>query len=160
MAEEPLVYFEPSNDRVRGPAADQVVALMRRDGEYWGPYSPVGRLVAQRPVGVSLVFIRHPRRGWYLQYDSDGPPPRSLVAYDPEGERGRWVEHWAEGETACFPVACFLPQEVAERVVTDFIARREPSTAVAWEPFDWRVHRLQAPPEDESLVVEEADFPE
>ena len=160
MAGEPLVYFEPSNDSIRGPTAEQVVGLMRRDDGYWGPYSPVGRLVAQQPVRTSLVIIRHPRRGWYLPYDSEGPPPRSVVAYDPGGERGRWVEHWVEGETAYFPAAGFLPQSVAERVVADFIARREPSAAAAWESFDWRVHRLQGPPEDESLVVEAADFPE
>jgi hypothetical protein len=156
--DEPLLYFEPSNDIVRDPSAEQVIALMRRDGEYWGPYSPVGRLLCQKPARVSLYFVRHPRRGWYLQYESEAPA-RNLVAYDPNAERGRWVEHWAEGETAYFPVACFLPQSTAERVVADFIALREPSAAAAWEPFDWRVHRLQGPPEDESLVVEESDFP-
>jgi hypothetical protein len=159
-----FTYFQPSNERVEGPTADQVVASMRGDVGFRGPYSPVGQLHWDGPGRCMLYFVRHPRRGWYIEHnagfeDSQGPR-RHLVAVDPSAARDAWVEQWAEGETSYFLAACFLPQEVAEQVVREFMASRQPSSAVAWEPIDWRVHRREGPPDDESLVVEEAEYPE
>ncbi len=136
---------------------------MREDEGFRGPYSPVGHLHGEGPGRCLLYFVRHPRRGWYIEYNADfedSPgPKRHLVAVSPAGDRKAWVEQWAEGETSYFLAACFLPQEVAEQVVGDFMASRQPSAAVTWEPIDWRVHRTEGPPEDESLVVEEAEYP-
>ena len=72
--DEPLLYIEPSNDTIHNPDAAQVVAFMRQNGDYWGPYSPVGRLVWQRPVWVSLFYVRHPRGGWMLAEPSTPEP--------------------------------------------------------------------------------------
>ncbi len=158
-----FTYVEPSGEFVKDPTADQVVGLMRRDGEYWGPYSPVGQVHGDEPGRCLLYFVRHRRRGWYIEYDA-GPmgqrePERHLVAVDPAGDRGAWVEHWAEGDIAYFLAACFLPQVVAEQVVRDFLATRQPSPAATWEPADWWVHQREGPPDDESRVAEPADPP-
>jgi hypothetical protein len=116
------------------------------------------------PGRCLLFFVRHPRRGWYIEYDASfttsKKPKRHLVAIEPNADRNAWVEHWAEGEPSFFLAACFLPQAVAEQVVTDFLATRQPSPAVTWEPVDWSVHRREEPPDDESLVVDEAEYPE
>jgi hypothetical protein len=156
-----FTYFEPSNDRVEDATAEQVIESMRHDEGYRGSYSPVGQL--HWGGRCMLYFVRHPRRGWYIEYDggdAGGPgPQRRLVAVDPAGDRDGWVEQWAEGETSYFLAACFLPQATAERVVADFMTARAPSPAVAWEPVDWRLHRREGPPDDESRIVEEAEDP-
>jgi hypothetical protein len=156
-----FTFVEPSNDFIEAPTAEQVVALMRQDGDYWGPYSPVGQLLWDEPGRCQLFFVRHPRRGWYIEFDASwdtsAGPKQHLVAVDPSGDRGAWVEHWAEGDTSYFLAACFVSQEIAERVVTDFLATRQPSPAASWEPVDWRVHKREGPPDDESAVVESAD---
>ena len=108
-------YTEPSGDSIADPTPEQVVASMRLEYEdNWGPYSPMGWLQRGNPPSSQLIFIRHPHRGWYLEYDTDGPPKRRVVAIDPVGASGAWVEHWHGGQTSFFPTACFRPQAVAE----------------------------------------------
>ena len=153
---DPVNYVEPSGDSVANPTADQVVALMRSDdGEYWGPYSPMGWLERGNPPACSLVFVRHPRRGWYLEYTELREPERCLASVDPAGDRSGWVEHWMEGDTHYFLAACFVPQAIAERAVTDFFAGCGPSPAAVWEPFDDEVHRRE--PDDEAALLEAAE---
>jgi hypothetical protein len=155
---ESFSFIEPSGDFLNAPTAEKITALMRQgDEEYWGPYSPVGRLDYGNPPASRLFLLRHPRRGWYVQYDTFDAPARCLVAIDPEGDRGAWVEHWAEGDISYFLAACFVPLVVAERVVEDFMASRQPSPSAVWEPFDGRLHWREEPPDDESAVVEAAD---
>jgi hypothetical protein len=151
-------YIEPSGDDIADPTPEQVVGYMRQAyDDYWGPYSPMGCLKRGNPPSSQLVFIRHPRRGWYLEYETDGPPKRRVVAVDPAGQQGAWVEHWHEGQTSFFPPACFLPLAVAEQAVTDFLAAHDPSASGSWEPFRWDTHKRASPPDDESAVIERAD---
>ena len=161
-------YTEPSGDDIAHPTEERVIASMRRDyDEYWGPYSLMGWLKCGNPPSRQLILIRHPSRGWYLEYGSDGPPVRRVVAIDIAGRARTWVEHWHEGRTSYFPAACFLPQSVAERAVSDFLAARDPSASGAWEPFRWRSHKRAEPPPDGLLqwllrrrpVVERAEPP-
>lgn len=164
MGDLSFTYFEPSNDRTENVTAEQVLASMREDPAFARSYSPVGQLHGTGPGRPTLFFVRHPRRGWYVEYDApaaDGTNERrQLVAVDPEGDRDAWVEHWAEGETEYFLAACFLPEADAEQAVRDFLASGEPSPSLAWEALRWDLHRREGPPEDESRVVEEAADPE
>jgi hypothetical protein len=156
-----LWYTEPSGHDVPNPTADQMLGFMRQEyDDYWGPYSPLGVLVwHQHPpqdaptlVGLGtatqrqqLLFVRHPRRGWYIEYSTPNLPERGwLVPLNPAADRDLYVKHWAHGEQLHFLTACFVPQAAAERVVTDFLATREPSPVVAWVPFESVSPRLDS----------------
>jgi hypothetical protein len=155
-----LWYTGPSGRDIPNPTADQMLAFMRQGYDHWGPYSPVGVLVwHEHPpqdvptlVGLGtatqrqqLLFVRHPRRGWYFEYSTSNLPRRRwLVPLDPAADRGRYVRHWAYGERLHFLAGCFVPQPAAERVVLDFLATREPSPAVAWVPFESVAPRLDS----------------
>jgi hypothetical protein len=158
MSDAHYIFLEPSGDGIRDLPASEIITLMRQnDDEYWGPYSPVAIIEWGSPPLYSLFFVRHPRRGWYFEYSSYQEPKRNLVAVQPTEDRPTWVEHWAEGETAFFLASCFLPQAIAERIVTDFLNSQQPTPTVHWEEFHWTVHRRESPPDDESDVVELAD---
>lgn len=151
-------YIEPSGDRVDNPTREQVIALMREgDEEYWGPYSPVGMLEYDSPPVYRLLFIRHSRRGWYVQYEDFSEPKRSLVAVEPEGKREAWIEHWAEGDISYFLAACFIPLEAAEKIVSEFLDTCQPSPALTWEPLNGHIHWRELPPDDEDAIIETAD---
>lgn len=152
-----LTFVEPSGDRIEDVTVERVVELMRTNGEYWGPYSPAGQLLRRGDDRVDLFLVRHPRRGWYVQYDDLDKAAQTLVAVELNGVRDGWVEHWAEGDTSFFLAACFVPQAAAERVVTDFAASGRPSAAVAWEPMRWDTHRREEEPEDEGQILERAE---
>lgn len=154
-----FIYFEPSGDRIDNPTLDQMIEFVRQDSEYWGPYSPVGYIYRDDAgVRVVLYFIRHPRRGWYIEHDTRASREH-WVAVNPPGNRIGWVEHWAEGETAFFLEACFVSQEVFEVVLRDFFVSPGRSTAVNWEPIHWDIHRRADQPDDDSQVVEWAEDP-
>nr|CAA9279234.1 hypothetical protein AVDCRST_MAG63-3480 [uncultured Armatimonadetes bacterium] len=153
-----VVYVEPSGDAAENATADQVIGWMRKDDEeYWGPYSPMGMLRRGGPPECWLIFLRHPRRGWYLEHTDFSEPRQNLAAVDPAGDRSGWVEHWIEGETQYFLAACFVPQAVAESAVTDFLAGCQPSPAAVWEAFDDEVHRREDEPDDGAAVLETAE---
>jgi hypothetical protein len=156
------VWYEgPSGDEfIPNPTAEQMREVLGREYEsYWGPYSPVGLLVWHRHplqehptrdgLGTAtqlhqLLFVVHPDRGFYFEYDD-------LVPYDPLADRGEWVEHWACGELMFFRAACFVPREVAERIVAEFLGAARPSPLVSWSrysavrsrlsPDEWRARR-------------------
>ncbi len=149
------VWYEgPSGDEfIPNPTADQMREVLGRDYDtYWGPYSPVGvlcwhehpaqRARARAGLGTAtqreqLLFIRHPKRGWFFEYSTSNRPEHQwLVPLDPAADRERYVKHWACGEPVHLLAGCFVPQAVAERVVADFLATRGPSPAVAWVPFE------------------------
>jgi hypothetical protein len=156
-----LWYTEPSGQVVPNPTVAQMVVFLRQDYDaHWGPYPPLGILVWHRHppqaaptlVGLGtatlrqqLRFLRHPRRGWSFEYSPANLQARRwLVALDAAADRDRYVKHWAQGEQWYFLAACFVPPALAERVVTDFLATREPSPVVAWVPFGSVLPRLDA----------------
>lgn len=145
---EPVEFTEPSGDDITAPTLEQVIERMRLGDDYWGPYSPMGWLKRGNPPSSQLVIIRHPRRGWYLEYEAAGPPPRRVVAAAPGGRLGNWVEHWHEGQTSFFPASSFLPQAFAEQAVAAFLDGRDPSETGLWEPFRWDTHKREVPPPD------------
>jgi hypothetical protein len=145
---EVVEYTDPSGDNIADPTPEQVVGAMRLGDDYWGPYSPMGWLKRGNPPTNQLIFIRHPRRGWYLEYRADGLPERQLVAVDPSAVRHAWVEHGEGGQTYFFAARCFLPPPAAERAVADFLAGRDPSVAGGWEPYRWGTHKRLEPPPD------------
>jgi hypothetical protein len=120
--------------------------VMRRDDDYWGPYSPVGVLAwhehphqdtpTQIGLGTAtarqqLLFVRHPKRGWYFEYTTSNLPERRwLVPLDPAADRDSFVKQWACGEQLHVLAGCFVPQTVAGRVVADFLSSRKPSSVV------------------------------
>jgi hypothetical protein len=151
---ETVWYAGPSGgEDVPNPSAEWMREVMRRDyDEHWGPYSPVGVLArhehrAQKKLtrtGLGtqtqqsqLLFVRDPKRGWYFEYStSNQPKDRWLVPLDPDGDREKWVKHWAYGEQLYFLAACFVPPEVAEQIVTDYLADGQPSRVVRWVNFE------------------------
>ena len=147
-----LWYTGPSGgEHVANPTAEQMVEFMRRGEDYWGPYSPVGELCwhehpAQQTPSLGglgtptqreqLLFIRHPKRGWYLEYSTyNAPEKRWLVPLDPNASRDKYVKQWACGEQVHLLAACLVPAAAAERVVADFVATGEPSPAVSWVEY-------------------------
>ena len=143
MARTDTIWYEgPSGDEfIPDPTAEQMREVLGRDYDsYWGPYSPVGLLTWHRhppqevPTRVGLgtatqlhqlLFVMHPEWGVYFEYDDQVP-------HDPSADRGEWVEHWACGEPMFFRAACFIPRELAERIVVDFLAAGRPSQLVSW----------------------------
>ncbi|MBA4186771.1 MAG: hypothetical protein C0467_02010 [Planctomycetaceae bacterium] len=124
-----LWYSAPSGQRVQDPTIEQMIECMREeyDGN-WGPYSPVGVLewqhMSQSQSG-QLLFVRHPDRGWYFECND-------FVTYDSAADDGKWVHHWGCGEPMYYRAACFVPQVVAEQVVTDYVATGGCSRATSW----------------------------
>jgi hypothetical protein len=155
---ETLWYTEPSGNEIANPSAGQMIAFMRQEyEENWGPYSPVGVLEwhehPDQPVPTrvgleadsetsQLILIRHPERGWFFEF-SGKTPDRWLVSLAAGGDRRKWVKHWACGEKTCFLAACFIPQDLGERVVLDFLATKEPSPVVPWVDFEPLCPRLE-----------------
>ncbi len=153
-------YTEPSGKRVFEPSADAVLGFMRRGyDDYWGPYSPVGvlewhehrhRKVLARGPGTptarqQLLFIRHPKRGWYFEYStSNTTEDRCLVPLAPDADPDSFVTHWAYGEQLHILAGSFVPQAVAEGVVVYFLATAEPSPVVRWVSFDDVLPRLDS----------------
>ena len=149
---ETVWYTEPSGNELPNTTAEQIHEFMRREYDgYWGPYSPVGvlRWYEHPPqpepslVGLGqdreisqLLFIRHPRRGWFFEYNGYRGQRRWLVSLAAEGGPEKWMRHWAFGEPLYFLAPCFVPQPVAEQVVADFLATKEPSPAVRWVEFN------------------------
>jgi len=147
---ETVWYTEPSGHKLANPSRDQMLGFMRQeyDGN-WGPYSPLGVLQwCDHPpqaepslVGLGLdaevsqlLFVRHPVRGWFFEFTSDRDG-RWLAAVSAGGGPEKWIRHWAHGETMYFLASCFVPQSVAEEVVTGYLATKEPSLAVPWVEF-------------------------
>lgn len=153
-------YTEPSGERMFEPPADAGLGFMRRGyDDYWGPYSPVGvlewhehrqRTVLARGPGTptarqQLLFVRHPKRGWYFEYStSNAPDRRWLVPLAPGAKRDSFVKHWTYGVQLHFLAGSFVPQVAAERVVADFLATGEPSAVVEWVPFNDVLPRLDS----------------
>jgi hypothetical protein len=67
-----------------------------------------------------------------------------LVPFDLGADRDEYFPQWTTGETQMFLAGCFVPQAVAERIVSDFITTREPSDVVQWVPFNDIVPRIYA----------------
>jgi hypothetical protein len=158
-----LWYTGPSGgEHVANPTAKQMTEFMRRGEDYWGPYSPLGELCwhehpQQRTPSLGglgtatqlqqLLFIRHPKRGWYFEYGTyNAPAKRWLVPLDPNATPDKYVKTWAYGEQLHFLGACFVSEAVAERIVADFLEDGEPSPAVSWVEFE-RVSPRLAPDE-------------
>lgn len=151
-------YTEPSGNYLANPTAAFLVERMRQGVEYWGPYSPVATLcwhehphqevpsrvgTGTETMRQQLIAIRHPKRGWYFEYDTvNSPDPRWLVPLDPAADRDSFVTCWANGEQLHFLKGCFVPLPTAEQIVTEFLDSREPSTVVQWVPFDSILPRL------------------
>jgi hypothetical protein len=147
------VWFDgPCGEYTPNPSAAWLHEVMRRDEQYWGPYSPVGVLAwhKHRPqkeltrVGLGtrtqqsqLLFVRHPKRGWYFEYNtSNQPQDRWLVPLDSAADQRKWVKHWSYGEHMYFLAACFVPQGLAEQIVTDYLSNGAPSPAVQWVEYE------------------------
>jgi hypothetical protein len=153
-------YSEPSGKKIFDPSADAILGYMRRAyDEYWGPYSPVGSLQwhehrsrkvlargwATRTARQQLLFLRHPRRGWYFEYSSSNTPDcGTLVPLAADADPDSFVSHWAYGERLHFLAGSFVPQAVAEGVVAYFLATAEPSPVVQWASFNDVLPRLDS----------------
>jgi hypothetical protein len=158
---ETLWYDGPSGGEwVPNPTAEQIVERMRRGSEYWGKFGPTGVLEwHEHPPQPSptkfglgtmtsrqqLILNRHQERGWYFEYSTHNISLRRwLVPFDPGADRDEYFPQWTTGESQMFLAGCFVPQAVAERIVSDFITTREPSDAVQWLPFSDIVPRIYA----------------
>ena len=158
---ETLWYDGPSGGEwVPNPTAEQIVERMRRGPEYWGGFGPTGVLAwhehppqpSPTKIGLGtmtsrqqLILNRHQERGWYFEYSTHNLSPRRWLApFDPSADRDEYFAQWTTGETQKFLAGCFVPQAVAERIVSDFITTREPSAAVQWAPFNDIVPRMYA----------------
>lgn len=146
-----LVYTKPSGDDLQSPTPEQVLNDLRQDDGYRQGYSPVGVLCWHEhpespPPSVALgtatqrqqlLFIRHPKQGWYFEYSTTNLVDRRwLVPLDPAAEPNRFVRQWAFGEQVHLFIGSFVPQTLAERIIADFLNTREPSPAVAWVAFN------------------------
>jgi hypothetical protein len=154
---ETVWYAGPSGgEHVPNPTAAWMIEVLRRGDDYWGPYSPVGVLrwhVHQRQrvptlIGLNitatsrqqLLFVRHPKRGWYFEYSTRNLPRRRwVVPLDPTAHHEKYIKHWANGEQLFFLAASFVSQPAAERIVTTFLRNRGTSRVVRWASFN-RVH--------------------
>jgi hypothetical protein len=157
-----LWYAGPSGgEDVPNPAAAWMHEVMRRGEDYWGPFSSVGvlcwhehppqRKLTRGGLGTAtevsqILFIRHAKRGWFFEFSADREQHRWLVPAPREGEPEKWVRQWAYGEQLCFLAGCFVPQEVAERIVEDFLATMEPSPSVRWVDFETLTPRRSSAP--------------
>jgi hypothetical protein len=151
-------YAAPSGQREFAPSDDTVFGYMRLDYDsYWGPFSPVGllewhehrfRKVLARGRSSStrrqqLLFIRHPKWGWYFEYSTSNiSDNRWLVPLAHSEVREGFVKHWAYGEQLYFLKQCFLLQAAAEQVVMDFFSNAEPSPSVRWGEYNRVLPRL------------------
>jgi hypothetical protein len=83
-----------------------------------------------------LLFVRHPKRGWYFEYSTSNMPERRwVVRLQAAADRGKYVKHWACGEQLRFLAGSFVDRPAAERVVLDFLATKQPSAVVPWADF-------------------------
>jgi hypothetical protein len=132
---------------------------MRRGHDYWGPYSPVGVLEwhehrsrkvlalgpATRTARQKLLFVRHPRRGWYFEYSSSNHPVQQwLVPLAADADPDSFVGGWAFGEQLHFLAGSFVAHPVAEGVAAYFLATAEPSPVVPWASFNEVQPRLDS----------------
>jgi hypothetical protein len=143
-------FHEPTGGEFPNPTAEQIREALRRGEDYWGGYSCLGWLewhrhtpqqapcqVAPSPATrqAQLLFIANPEHGWYFEYD-EYREGRNLVPHDATKAQDRWVRQYAHGEPMYFLLACFVPQEVGEQVVMDFLQTPQPSVAVRWVDGD------------------------
>jgi hypothetical protein len=150
-------FHEPTGDCFPNPTAEQMREVLRRGEDYWGGYSCLGWLQWHRhahqevpsQVGLGsatrkaqLLFVASPEHGWYFEYDDyreeddEAEQERHLVPHDASMTKEKWVRQYAHGEPMYFRSACFVPQGVAEQIVTDFLETLRPSAAVRWGDGD------------------------
>src|SRR5262245_55867627 len=121
------------SDRCHNPTAEQIVRILRELDQSWN--SNIGQCwmawhTDRRAVRLngppadeksSLVFLKNRRRGWYFEYSDDSVPDINWqVPFDEARQRGRRIGHFGCEWIYLLP-GCFVPVELAERIVLDFL---------------------------------------
>src|SRR5262249_42652217 len=79
----------------------------------------------------SLSILYQDPVGFHFGY-STGKGAGVLVPFDPSLPDDR-ILHYLCGSRAFFPAATFVPPQVAERIVSEFIKTGKPSATVTWK---------------------------
>ncbi len=147
---ESLWFTLPSGDRVPNPTVEVVLKYLSEEtGESFSPVAvlcwhdhPKVKVLPKMGFGSvtmreQLLFVRHPKRGWYFEYStSNMPVKRWLVPFDTSADPDSFVTGWAYGEQLHFLRGCFVQQAIAEVVVSHFVSSRKPSRVVRWVPYN------------------------
>ena len=143
---EVLAYEGPDGELTLNPSLERICAFLGEGADYWegGSGSAYIGWIKQNGTGYSNVWERpalhlivHKPHGIHLRYQIMNYRPHTSsikLIIDGEIRVDAPIEHYLGGEPECLPQSSFVSQEVAVRVITDFLQTGQPSASVAWKP--------------------------
>ena len=158
MATFRLQYVSPSGEVTESPDLSTLLDTIFHDETYQLEYCHrIGELrwLRDRTWNGVLGFVRHPDRGWYVEF-TPYPDGESLVLFDlgrndaswaadfmfPDevhlvDEQGiAWVKMTVAGQQTTIRESCFVAESVASEAILEFASCGKAKTELPWKPYN------------------------